>query len=407
MIRSKYTLFIRVPLTMDREGRFFTGSLWIKDLEQHLRYIEDFHICCPVVLRDSPDDGKEEIRGIPTDHVIPLRPDGGWWSVLRNIVPNFLQVVSALKSTQIVHSDGAGWAFPLSFYLLALRPFIRFRWIVNIESSFWMKQANKRPTLRQWVSHHIHTILLGACLRLADGRIFTHDYYRRYFGLSNERTLISPAVWLDDDVILSEAAQLERLASLPEDEIRFFFPARLIADKGCEVILAAIERTEVLLQGGAFAVEHRILIDISGEGPLAETCRSFANLHQGVIIVRFLEPVTYGQPWFERLRSYHAILLANRTEEQPRVVFDAFSQGVAVITSRTLGVLDIVRENENALVFEIDDADGLARQMMTFVLDKSTRQRLLLATLAAVRGHSHEAMHRTREQFLKDNIGLE
>ncbi|MCQ6497982.1 glycosyltransferase family 4 protein, partial [Vibrio parahaemolyticus] len=89
-----------------------------------------------------------------------------------------------------------------------------------------------------------------------------------------------------------------------------------------------------------------------GMGPLADECRRFAQAHKGRIQVRFLDPVPYGAPFFELLRSYHGMVLANRQDEQPRVIFDAFSQAVPVIATRTRGICDIVTE-DTALLYDV------------------------------------------------------
>lgn len=215
MIRGRYTLFTRVPVYTDTDGAIWATELWRRDLKLHLDYIEDFHLCCP--LEPLPDDTKDLVRveGLPKSRVIPLRRDRGWGTVLRNILPNFLTVRRAVAASRIVHSSGAGWAFPLSFYILPLSFTRRFFWVVVIESSFWMKPSDGTASLRQIVSHHLHAGLLRRALRRAQARIFTQDGYRQFFGIGSERSLIAPAVWIDDEVILSYDAQTDRLEALP------------------------------------------------------------------------------------------------------------------------------------------------------------------------------------------------
>ena len=117
---------------------------------------------------------------------------------------------------------------------------------------------------------------------------------------TKEKSLIAPAVWIDDDAIITEAEQDLRLAELPEGEIRLIFPARLVPDKGSDVILAAVEHAETLLPVNA----PRITLDIIGTGPLSKDCRTFAERHEGRIAVNYFEPVSYGVEFFKLLRSY-------------------------------------------------------------------------------------------------------
>jgi glycosyltransferase involved in cell wall biosynthesis len=243
-------------------------------------------------------------------------------------------------------------------------------------------------------------------LRTADARIFTQDGYRRFFGIEKQGSLIAPAVWVDESNIISHAEQTKRLEGLPKDTVHLLFPARLVPDKGSDLVLAAVSRVELLLKERYESAPFRIRVDLIGAGPLEKDCRDFAAHHHGAIEVRFLDPVPYGKPFFLLLGTYHAIVLANRQEEQPRVIFDAFSQGVPVISSRTSGVCDIVKEGQNALLYDVDNADGLAQQILAFAADTALRQELSWNALDSVQGYSHLGMHQTREKFLKETLAL-
>ena len=402
MITGRYTLFTRIPLFLSADGTFLTGQLWQKDLQRHFDVIADLHLCCPVLpLAQAESADLVVVRGLGRDRVTALRQDGGWGSVLRNLLPNFLAVRKALRKTDIAHSGGAGWAFPLSFYILPLRALYRFQWVVLIESSFWMKPEGRRASAREWLRHQVHAAVLGRCLKRADARIFTQEGYRQFFGIGPERSLIAPAVWVDEDQILSAEAQSQRLAALPKDQTRFLFPARLIADKGVETVLRAIEIAEERLAGMAPETAPAIALDIIGTGPLEERCRSFVQNHRGRISLRLLETVEYGAPFFALLRGYHAMLLANRQQEQPRVIFDAFSQGVPVLSTATTGVQDVVRPETDALLFAVDDAAAMAEAMLRLEGDKALQARLSAGALMGASGHSHSGMHRKRAEFLK------
>lgn len=402
MLTGAYTLFTRIPVAIGEDGNVYTDGLWAKDLELHLDYIADFRICCPVYPKSAVTDATTRVSGLAADKVYALKIDRGLGSVARNIIPNFRVVSAAARQSDIVHSGGAGWAFPLSFYLLFLKPFRSFKWVMVIESSFWMKPKDRKPSVREWIEHYAHKILLGAGLRRADARIYTQDGYRKLFGINTDATLIAPAIWVDEHQILSNLDQKNRLAGLEKETIRYLFPARLIPDKGIDELLEAVERLDNMQTMSER--QPKIEIDIIGTGPLAERCKSFAEQQRKAVRVRFLEPVEYGTPFFELLKLYHAVILANRQQEQPRVVFDAFSQGVPVISSDTLGVKDIVSVGENALLFEVGNAGRLAEQLNIFAANPDLRQSLSHATLSAVRGLSHAEMHRTRERFLRETL---
>lgn len=399
MIRGRYTLFSRVPLYVDIDGTVWASLIWHKDLDLHLNYIEDLYLCCPLEALPEDKEGFLPLERLPRSRVEPLRRDRGLLSVLRNLVPNFLTVRRAVAASRIVHSGGAGWAFPLSFYILPLSVTRRFFWIVLIESSFWMKPPDGKTTPREFLSHHLHAGLLRQALRRADARVFTQEGYREFFGIGPERSLIAPAVWIDDDVILSPEAQAARLAALPRSKVRLLFPARLVPEKGVDTILEAVGFLSHRLACETDTVE--VEIDLIGQGEMAETCRRFAKDNPGPVTVRLLEPLPYGPAFFALLRRYHGVVLANRHQEQPRIVFDAFSQGVPVISSNTAGVRQVVARERNALLFPVGDAASLADAMFRFARDPALRGALSERALQDVRGFSQRRMHEEREAFLK------
>lgn len=396
MLRGPYTLFTRIPVFVDGEARIFAGELWGKDLLLHFDYIDDFRLCCPVLPLEQATENLVLIRDLNISQIIPIYEDGGLISITKNFIPNFIRVMRAIMKTRIAHSGGAGWAFPLSFYILFLKPIFRFQWVMVIESSFWMKPKSQRPSVRQWLTHWLHEKLLGSALRRADARIFTQRGYQEYFQIETERTLVSPAVWVDEDRIISLNDRQRQLVDLGDGVVRFLFPARMVFDKGPDIVMKAI----TILDDMISANDCDIMIDLMGEGPFSDQLRSFAEGRSGPVKVRYLEPVSYGDCFFEVLRNYHALLLSNRQDEQPRVIFDAFSQGVPVISSDTTGVRDVTVKDQNALLFELGDADGLAQAMYRFASDKVLRANLTSRALSSAAGKTHSEMHKTRAIFL-------
>ncbi|WP_349294672.1 glycosyltransferase family 4 protein (plasmid) [Thioclava sp. 'Guangxiensis'] len=410
VLAGRYTLFSRIPVAIDAQGQVHATHLWQKDLELHLDYLPDFALCCPVIPFDPANTDLRLVHGLHAARIHPLRRDGGPGSALVNLLPNFFRVARAVRESRIVHSDGAGWAFPLPFYLLPLHVLRPFPWVMVIESSFWM-QPKTGASLRQRLGHIAHATLLRRALLRADLRIFTQDGYRRFFGIAPERSLIAPAVWIDEDQILSRTEAEAARAALPKDEIRLLFPARLVAEKGVEVVLEAARLLEARLQesypgGTAHQDLPRLRLDIIGAGPLADMCRAASAALRGPrITLGVLDPVPYGPDFFALLQRYHAIVLANRQNEQPRILFDAFARAVPAVTSATEGVCDMVTDGREALLFGVDDPEAMVAALLRFAGDADLRARLSRGALARAQGQSHHAMHRTRARHLARIFG--
>jgi glycosyltransferase involved in cell wall biosynthesis len=402
MIREPYALLTRIPLYEDIDG-FYTDDLWEKDLSAHLRYISDFRICCPVEPVSAATGPLKRVTGLADAQIFPLRIDRGWGSVVANILPNFSQVARAVRGSEIVHSGCAGWAFPLAYYVLLLRPFRRFKWINVVESSFWIKPASGPVSARQWIEHHVHEFMVRRCVRASDARIFTQDWYRETYLGSSKAALVAPAVWLDENDLRADA---DLAAAHAEDcPVRLIFPARLEAEKGVDAVLAAVARWE---ERFGRVAGPSLQIDIVGEGALAERCRQYvaARPEESRLQMRFLDPVPYGEPFFALLRGYDAAIVANRQAEQARIVFDVMSQGLTCLASDTTGNIAVIAEGDTGAIFPVDDADALAGLFDHAAHDPSALRAMGQKALAAARGYSHAAMHAQREVFLRDTLQL-
>jgi glycosyltransferase involved in cell wall biosynthesis len=393
MIIGPYILFTRIPIVKDDSGRVFADPLWAKDLKLHLDYIEDFGICCPVE-KSNDTEGLKDITHLGIKWFFELKRDYGLKSVLKNIFPNFSVVRKACMKARIVHSEGAGWAFPLSFYLLPLKWLMSFQWIVVIESSFWMLGRGERKTTRKIIEHYVHKIILARCVKAANARIFTQSFYRQYFlGDEKNRTFINPATWVDKENIVSPEAVEYRFHNRSDKPVKILLPARLVRDKGIFVVLAAIEK----LQGTDINVD----ITIMGVGDLKEECQRFASKSYGGIHVKYQDPVDYGEDFFEVVSEYDWVLIPTLKQEQPRIIFDAFSQGVPVIGSDTSGVNDITNK-DNSFTFRVGDSSSLAEVISHVAQHPDLALKMGLAGLEYATGKTHLQMHQERERFLKD-----
>lgn len=402
MIDVSYTLFTRNPIYQHADG-LYTDDLWEKDLSAHIVYISDLRICCPIEPIEHATGPLTRIDRLSVLNVRKLRTDHGWWSVVRNFVPNLIQVAKAANESEIVHTICAGWSFPLAYYILMMRPFIRFQWINDVESSFWRKPTSGRVTLRQNISHYVNEFLVRRCVRASDARIFTQDWYRAHYLGSHEAAIVNTAVWIDDANFRSDSEL--KIAQAEHKSTSLIFPARLTAEKGVDTVIAAVDEWDVRYDG---LPGPPLQIDIIGEGSLADRCRNFIAKRKlgGRLHMKFLEPVAYGPEFFDLLRRYSGAIIANRQAEQARIVFDVMAQGLACLASDTSGNRAVVNDGETGVIFPIDDASALAQ-----LFDRAAREQAWLHSmgrnaLSAAQGFSHLAMHIEREEFLHKTLKL-
>lgn len=105
--------------------------------------------------------------------------------------------------------------------------------------------------------------------------------------------------------------------------------------------------------------------------------------------------------FFDFLRNFDILLVTNLTNEQPRIIFDAFSQGVAIVASATSGVRNVTTE-ETAVLFERGNASDLVEKLVALVNDIDSFKAIVRNAHLDIKSLTHEKMHRSREQFLKN-----
>lgn len=397
-INKPYILFTRIEVYRTNSGRLFCDPLWSKDLLLHLDYIDDFSLCCPVIISDDVD-GLEDITDYKIKSIYELAKDYGFVSVFKNLLPSFFKVKKACKAAEIVHSGGAGWAFPLSFYILFLKKFYKFKWVIVIESSFWLLAKNDKRTLRNVITHITYKYILRFCVKYADARIFTQSYYRSFFLHEDKRrTLVAAATWIDNANLIAFPTMEKRFSDIENRELNIIFPARLEDYKGVFVLFSAIE----ILKNH----EIPLKLTIMGKGSLENICKEFAAKKHGKVKVNYSNPIEYGMPFFNEIRKYDVLLVPNLKEEQPRIIFDAFSQGVCVIASDTAGNLDITTNSENAIICKSGSSNSLAKAIINASKNRSEVISMAKKGRETVLGKTHVKMHIERHHFLINTLDV-
>lgn len=376
-IGEPYLLVLNVPLCWSN-GRYWADPLWIKDLLLHLDYIDRLTLFCPIDRRAPPGDWAA------LDHPNLTIIDGGpsGWPALLALPRTAIRLNRAVARAAIIHTLVAGWPVPFGWLATPLAR-LRGRFLlIIIESSFWRAQpgASLRRRLSGWLQERINR----ACVNAADMALFTTDQYRRTLATRPRgASEITPASWLDDAHILSEQEARAKWRAKPD---RLLFAGRLIEDKGVATLLAALEQCAVA-------------VDLIGEGPLAEACRRLAARHPERI--RLLAPVSYGAAFSELIDGYAGIVVPTLSDEQPRILFDAFARAVPAITSDTPANVELVGDPALGLLSARGDPAALAQAMTTALQDRPRLEAAGLRARAFATSRTHRAMHRDRARLLR------
>ena len=166
------------------------------------------------------------------------------------------------------------------------------------------------------------------------------------------------------------------------------FAGRLTAQKSLHVAVEALARA----QG--------VSLVIAGEGPDRPALEHLIRELGVADRVRFVGP----QPRtgvLELFRAADATILSSSWENFPHTVVEALSVGTPVLATKAGGVAEVVRHEENGLLVEPGDAEGLGAAIRRFFTDAGLRERLRAAAAPSVAAYAPERVFAELERTLE------
>lgn len=383
-ISQPYLLALNIALVI-HEDKFWADKSWAKDLLRHTDYIKNLTLFCPVEHREPPQGWE----ALPVDQVrivgYPAPHSGG--KFLRDMPSILRRLWSEVGTAEIVHSGVAGWPIPLGWLATPMARVRGKKIVVIVESAFWRASHGVTFNIKQRMKAGAWEWMARKCLQQAD--------YAAYTQVEYQRTLPSPranggalvqASWINAiDCVSHIEAEADWELKVGQQR-RYLFASRMIASKGTAVIAEAIKHLA--------ARNADVMIDVLGEGPQLGHISSALTSQWARDHVVLLDPVPYDARFLAALRKYHAILVPSLSDEQPRIIYDAFSQGVCPIASDSPGIRACVRDRITGLYFQAGDARALADRI-SFV-DGVLLRKFGLAGLDTARQATHEKLHGDR-----------
>ena len=405
MIESRYLNIIMIPTYVDGDGNRYADELWHKDLVRHLGPIQNLTLAAP--LRPA-SEAKFPLFLIDPAKLkgklgfVDLPPCRSLASALATMPRAIGTLWKAIGNAEIVHLGVGGW--PLSYGWVAA-PMAKLRGkflLTNLESAGWRLGWSRPYRARPLMQALVYEVMGYFCVNMSDMVTATQSAYLREMLLPwrRSRGQVFSASWIDEEVILSReqaaASWSEKLRD-PGRPLRVGFAAKLAPSKGVSVLLEALG----VLEGRGVAVDMRIY----GEGDLFDACSVFAARATGGVKLTMEGVLPYGPRFFEMLRGQDVMLLPSITDEQPRLVYDCFSQAVPVIASDTTGLRECVTDSVNGKFVPPGDPHALAEAIVWAASHREALRDLGVASLDVARDLTHDKMHLRRARAIK--IALE
>lgn len=383
-----------VPSYVDSNGRRYLDPLWAKDLVEHTRYLTRLRLAAPC-RREQPPAGYVAADSFPELSAvvwIDLPSPRSLWQALWHLPATVLTLWRQLRTACVVHSSVAGWPIPEALILVPLlffRP--RFHLII-VESTPWRLIPDSQYSWRKQLRAVITERLNRTCLSRVDLAIFTQEEYRRSLLPRHiELGHVIHASWVDEAVIPSQdelvAAWQARVKEWAKP-LRIAFVGRLTPAKGVHILLKAVEK----LAAEGMPIELNLL----GTGELESSCKEASSQMPPWARIQLCGTISYGEPFFAWLRRADFVVVPNLSDEQPRIVYDAYSQGLPVIASRTPGLISCVTDGVTGKLVSTGDYAALKEAICWAADCPQAMVDMGVSAARHARGMTHQLMHRTR-----------
>ena len=392
-IAKKYLLVINIPHYETAEGRV-VDDLWCKDLQLHRVYLEDLRLASPVSRNTPPENAKAmvDVAGLGTLHHVPLPDQGSTLRALRSAPRTLARLWKAVGEADVVHAGVAGWPYPLGWPAVLFAKLRRKSLVVNIESAPWRLDWAAKAGVKARLRAALYERLARICVNSADLPMFTQEAYRDGLLKPGRPAYVDNASWIDPETVLSEAQARSTWEAKPASPLRLLFAARVTEAKG---ILVLLEAVRILA-----APRSPVAVDVMGEGDALEACRSLAGSLDGPTTLGLVPPRPYGPSFFEAIRLYHAVVVPNLSDEQPRIIYDAYSQALPVLASDTPGDRSCTFEGRTGLLVPPGDPGALADGALRLLETPALAREMGMNALRLAQSSTHREKHIRRARIL-------
>ena len=397
-IEQRYLLVLNIKSSCDSKGSRYLDPLWAKDLIEHFKYLKNFTLASPAEPEAPPKNtiNVDKEPSFVGAKFVDLPSPNSYGKAILLLPATIAKLWRAIASSDIVHSGIAGWPIPMAWLVTPIVLIQRKPYLLVVESAPWRLQPGSAASIKAKIVAAISETLNRWCVNSADLTIFTQSEYQHSLLTKRHKpSHIINASWIDEGNIISdgEAAQIwhEKLSASPK-QLKILFAGRLHPHKGLLVLLEAMK----ILDAQNIAVK----LDILGEGELLSNCQAASKELQKSAQIEVLGTLPYGREFLGRLQQYHAVVVPSISDEQPRVVYDAYSQAVPVLANNTAGLRDCIENGVTGSIANCDNPAALANLLKQSGENLNLLQNMGMAALNKARSLTHQEMHQQRWQLL-------
>ena len=375
--------------------------LWGWDLHAQFKVVEDLHVIAPKVAYEPKNNYIEFKPNSITFHSLPHTPN--LIRFLINIPFIIYYFNKEFNNTDLISFSSNPYP-PLGIManiLCYIKNYKKTLFVIDadfindLELKINLeKQFTKRITLK--FLKKFYAFIFNFCINNSMLTFVVGDeLFDRYGKKENVFKIYASWIKYQDIIPLSELT--EKIENKKSNKINICFMGTLKYTKNPQ---AAIETVKILNNR-----KIPIKLDIFGNGPLkSELLNTIKNYNLSEQI-NFKEYISYGEKFYKNLRKYDIIIIPNLSGEQPRIIFDAWANGVAIIGSK-INSFSIITNYYNGILCDPTKPNCFANSIEKLNSNKALIKKLVFNGRKQVEENTIESIYDKRMKIIKDYIKI-
>jgi glycosyltransferase involved in cell wall biosynthesis len=387
----QFRLLIVTPIPVYRElGYFHSSELWVRDIEAQAKVVERICIVAPLGSSLPPN-----LRMIPPHIVVELY----------DAVQSQAQAEELVRKYDVVQVGSGMPRWRSQVYLRFAQAARKAnRCLITAVSSNRVKTTLLNSAGKSWLSKLKARIVARSVLNTlralairSNGILLVGHGLVELLPATRPEVYIETATWISVDDILPQQLIDQRVHEMMgAPRLRACIAARLEHMKGVHVAIEALNLLRDRL--GSKAPTLAIL----GKGPELQRLQEMVKQYGLNDLVTFEGVFGYPQPFLREIGKCHLVLFTNLSDEQPRLIFDAVSQGVLPICPNTAPYRELGIDERT--MYDRGDSGALAR-VIERINTRLDLPELTRKACASAAGFTIDSMHSRRADWVLQLLG--
>jgi len=388
-LRSKYSILIlcNIPVNLVN-GIYSALDLWVKDISSNYKFVTDICIYCPISEKKL-----DNVIEIPSDIKI----------VTFNKVKSKKELKKLISRYDVIQVNAGhpSWKNRRLFQTIKIAKKLEKIIISNVSSNraeTTIMNAKKKNILKKLKARVVSNSMITSARKinlLSNGVYLTGHGLLKDFSFKHKNIFVGIASWIKSEDIISKKDFQKKIDSLNQrSKLNLCIATRLEPMKGVHLGIEALGQLNK-------RVKDVPLLTIYGKGDELSYLKELSKKHNIEENVKFLGFVPYGNPFYEAIRNYDIMLFTNLNIEQPRLIFDAISQGLLPLCPDSIPYKALGLDKE--ILYKQGNAGSLAE-----IIDKFKNRDILVKYLKDIyilsEKYTIDSMHYERANWINKII---